>query len=116
MLLEVSRMAITNIKKEKTVYFELWRGGEAIERSLTFKSAAQAKDFSYNLERLANEELSAENAGGDSISTIKSPNNLSLVIERSSLLEGKFNSTVSSLWSEDVETGSTLTGKKIQLK
>ena len=57
-LLQVSRVAITEIKNEKEVFFEAWdnMNGEVIERSLVFKTVGQAKEFSYDLERLANED------------------------------------------------------------
>ncbi len=55
-LLQVSRVAITEIKNEKEVFFEAWDNGEVIARSLVFKQISQAKEFSYDLERLANED------------------------------------------------------------
>ena len=55
-LLEACRVAITKIKNEQQVYFEAWNNGQVIERSITFKSVSQAKEFSYDLERLANED------------------------------------------------------------
>jgi hypothetical protein len=55
-LLQVSRVAITAIKNEKEVWFEAWDNGEVIERSIVFKTVSQAKEFSYDLERLAAED------------------------------------------------------------
>mmetsp|Transcript_10216 Transcript_10216/g.15349 ORF Transcript_10216/g.15349 Transcript_10216/m.15349 type:complete len:504 (+) Transcript_10216:162-1673(+) len=55
-LLEVSRVAITEIKNDKEVFFEAWNDGEVIARSLVFKEISQANEFSYDLERLANED------------------------------------------------------------
>lgn len=63
-LLQVSRVAITQIKNEKEVFFEAWNNGEVIERSLVFQTVDQAKEFSYDLERLANEDPDINEDGG----------------------------------------------------
>lgn len=97
-LLQVCRVAITEIKNEKEVFFEAWdNNGEVIERSLVFKTVGEAKEFSYDLERLANEDPEINN---DSRFTNTSPHDM---IIRTPLKDGRGRSieTVE----EDAELG-----------
>ena len=56
LLLDVSKVVITNIKNEKhlQLFFELREDGEIHEQSFTFQDKKQAKEFSNHLERFSN--------------------------------------------------------------